>query len=396
MGEARNGSEATDRVVRAVTGGPGFMARHLVVALLRSGEWHVRVTDLAPNIVLGPGENEGLLGDALRDGRAVFVSVDVCNLDQVIKASERVDVVFHTAAANPGKNNLQLHYKVNVEGTKSVIDACKICKVKRLIHTSSSAVVFDGVHGLVDVNESLPYPDKFPNAYTKTKAEAEKLVMKANETDDLLTCCIHPSSIFGLGDMISFLKNFIYWTLGYFGWFYMNLLLKQNLSISMKIGPISKFVIGDGKNYDDFVYVENVVHAHICADRILSTVEGAKRSGGKAYFITNMEPMNMWDFLDMVQEELGYKRLFKIRIPVLIIKPISYLVEWGYKLLYRCGMFQPQILTPARIKYVTLNRTFSCNKAIEELGYKPTVTIMDGLKTTVKSYIQLKNKDFSK
>ena len=45
-------------------------------------------------------------------------------------------------------------------GTKNVIDACKICKVKRLIHTSSSAVVFDGIHGLFNVNESLPYPDK--------------------------------------------------------------------------------------------------------------------------------------------------------------------------------------------------------------------------------------------
>ena len=68
-----------------VTGGRGFMARHLVAALLRSGEWRVRVTDLAPTIVLGPDENEGLLGDALRDGRAVYASVDVCNLDQVIK-----------------------------------------------------------------------------------------------------------------------------------------------------------------------------------------------------------------------------------------------------------------------------------------------------------------------
>jgi len=45
-------------------------------------------------------------------------------------------------------------------GTKNVIDACMTCKVKRLIHTSSSGVVFDGVHGLFDVNESLPYPDK--------------------------------------------------------------------------------------------------------------------------------------------------------------------------------------------------------------------------------------------
>ncbi|CAL4939871.1 unnamed protein product [Urochloa decumbens] len=310
----------------AVTGARGFMARHLVAALLRSGEWRVRVTDLAPAIVLGPGENEALLGDALRDGRAVYASVDICNLDQVTKGFEGVDVVFHTAAADPGKNNFKLHYKVNVEGTKNVIDACKICKVKRLIHTSSSAVVFDGVDGLFNVNESLPYPDKFPDAYAQTKAEAEKLVMKANGIDGLLTCCIRPGSIFGPGDII------------------------------------------------------------------LPTLDRYGRT--HAYFITNMEPMNMWDFTHMVQEELGYKRPFKIRIPLLIIKPVSYLVEWGYKVLYRYGIYQPQLLTPARVKYTTLNRTFSCNRAIEELGYKPTVPIMDGLKTTVESYIRLKNKVF--
>ncbi|CAL4914816.1 unnamed protein product [Urochloa decumbens] len=351
----------------AVTGARGFMARHLVAALLRSGEWRVRVTDLAPAIVLGPGENEALLGDALRDGRAVYASVDICNLHQVTKAFEGVDVVFHTAAADPGKNNFILHYKVNVEGTKNVIDACKTCKVKRLIHTSSSVVVFDGVHGLFNANESLPYPDKFPDAYAQTKAEAEKLVMKANGIDGLLTCCIRPGSIFGPGDI--FLP-----TLDRYG--------------------RTHFIVGNGKNCDDFVYVENVVHGHICANRTLSTMEGAKKSGGKAYFITNMEPMNMWDFIYMVQEELGYKRPFKIRIPLLIIKPVSYLVEWGYKVLYRYGIHQPQVLTPARVKYTTLNRTFSCNRAIEELGYKPTVPIMDGLKTTVESYIRLKNKVF--
>ena len=43
---------------------------------------------------------------------------------------------------------------------------------------------------------------QFPDAYAQTKAEAEKLVMKANGTNDLLTCCIRPSSIFGPGDMI--------------------------------------------------------------------------------------------------------------------------------------------------------------------------------------------------
>jgi sterol-4alpha-carboxylate 3-dehydrogenase (decarboxylating) len=64
------------------------MARHLVAALLRSGEWRVRVTDLAPAVELGPGEMEELLGDALHDGRAIYAAVDVCNLNQLIEGDE--------------------------------------------------------------------------------------------------------------------------------------------------------------------------------------------------------------------------------------------------------------------------------------------------------------------
>ncbi|XP_062215395.1 3beta-hydroxysteroid-dehydrogenase/decarboxylase-like isoform X2 [Phragmites australis] len=358
------GSQPNDSVGRpvearwcAVTGSRGFMARHLVAALLRSGEWCVRVTDLAPTVMLGSGEIEGLLGDALRDGRAVYSSANVCNLDQLTKAFEGVDVVFHTAAADPSKNDLQLHYKVNVEGTKNVIDACKICKVKRLIYTSSSAVVFNGVHGLFN----------FPDAYAQTKAEAEKLVLKANGTNELLTCSIRPASIFGPGDILVP-------TLDCYG--------------------RKMFIIGDGQNCDDFVYVENVVHGHLCAEKTLSTQDGAKTSGGKAYFITNMEPINMWDFLYMVQEELGYKRSFKIRIPLLVIVPVSYVVEWGYKVLYHFGMRQPQMITAARIKYSTLNRTFSCNKAVEELGYRPVVSLKDGMKIAVYWYIRLRDADY--
>ncbi|KAF0921363.1 hypothetical protein E2562_006935, partial [Oryza meyeriana var. granulata] len=186
----------------AVTGGRGFMAKHLVAALLRSGEWRVRVTDLAPAIAVDPVEENGVLGAALRDGRAVYASADVCDVAQLTKAFEGVGVVFHTAAADPNINNFQQHYKVNVEGTKNVIDACVTCKVERLIYTSSCGVVFDGVHGLFDVDESMPYPDKFPDAYAQTKAEAEKLVTKANGTYGLLTCSIRPGSIFGPGDII--------------------------------------------------------------------------------------------------------------------------------------------------------------------------------------------------
>ena len=51
-----------------------------------------------------------------------------------------------------------------------------------------------------------------------------------------------------------------------------------------------QIIVGDGKNCDDFVYVENVVHAHICAEKTLSTKDGAKRSGGKVCtFIAEQE-----------------------------------------------------------------------------------------------------------
>ncbi|KAF7069896.1 hypothetical protein CFC21_075470 [Triticum aestivum] len=348
----------------AVTGGRGFMASHLVTALLGSGDWCVRITDLGPQAALSPAESDGLLGAALRDGRAAYFSVDVCELAQLTKALEGVDTVFHTAAADHTNNNFQLHYKVNVEGTRNVIEACNTCKVKTLIYTSSSGVVFDGVHGLFGVDESTPYPDKFPDAYTETKAEAEKMVIKSNGRNELLTCCIRPGSIFGPGDTI--------------------------VPILVSYGGMM-IIVGDGKNCDDFVYVENVAHGHVCAEKTLSTIDGAKRSGGKAYFITNMEPVNMWDFVYMILEELGYKSRFRLRIPSYFLKPITYLVDWSYHNIFsHYGMRQPGMLTSASIKYATLNRTFNCNNAAQQLGYKPIVSLKEGVKMTTDFYRRLR------
>jgi hypothetical protein len=68
-----------------VTGGRGFAARHLVTMLLHSGEWRVRVADLAPVIVLDRDEEEGILGAALREGRAAYASADLRDKAQVAR-----------------------------------------------------------------------------------------------------------------------------------------------------------------------------------------------------------------------------------------------------------------------------------------------------------------------
>ncbi|CAK9154723.1 unnamed protein product, partial [Ilex paraguariensis] len=212
-----------------VTGGRSFAARHLVQMLIHYDMFSVRVADLGPSIKLDPDEEKGTLGDAIRSGRAQYVSTDLRDKSQVLK------------------------------GTKNVIDACVELKVKRLIYTSSPSVVLDGVHGIFNGDESLPYPATHNDFYSTTKAEGEALVIKSNGTNGLLTCCIRPSSIFGPGDK----------------------LLVPSLVAAARAGK-SKFIIGDGNSMYDFTYVENVAYAHICAERALAS-EGtvAGRAAGQ-------------------------------------------------------------------------------------------------------------------
>ncbi|PHU26687.1 3beta-hydroxysteroid-dehydrogenase/decarboxylase isoform 2 [Capsicum chinense] len=167
------------------------------------------------------------------------------------------------AAPDSSINNNKLHYSVNVQGTENIIDACVELKVKRLIYTSSPSVVFDGVTGIIDGDESLPYPAKHNDSYSATKAEGEALVLKSNGTKGLLTCCIRPSSIFGPADR----------------------LLVPSLVAAARAGK-SKFIIGDGNNVYDFTYVENVAHAHVCAERALASgAAAAEKAAGNVMFL---------------------------------------------------------------------------------------------------------------
>ncbi|CAL5399206.1 unnamed protein product [Camellia sinensis] len=320
------------------------------------GDWGKRLCRQA----FDPAEEKGILGEAIQSGHAQYVSVDLRDKSQVLEACQGAEVVFHMAAPDSSINNYKLHHSVNEIG------ACVDLKVKRLIYTSSPSVVFDGVHGIINVDESLPYPAKHNDTYSATKAEGEALVIKSNGSNGLLTCCIRPSSIFGPGDK----------------------LLVPSLVSAARAGK-SKFLSGNGKNMYDFTYVENVAHAHICAERALaSEATVAERAAGEAYFVTNMEPIKFWELVSLVLEGLGYERP-RIKIPVFVIMPIARLVEWTYKLLAPYGMKVPQF-TPSRVRLLSCSRTFNCSKANDRLGYTPIVPFQDGLRRTIESYSHLR------
>ncbi|OAY72980.1 3beta-hydroxysteroid-dehydrogenase/decarboxylase isoform 2, partial [Ananas comosus] len=200
----------------------------------------------------------------------------------------------------------------------------------------------------------MPFPEKvenylryfatsatFNDSYSETKAEGEKLVIKATV---------------GMASHVSIFDQVIsYWY--------------ASLVTAARAGKL-KFIVGDGNNLYDFTYVENVAHGHVCAERALASEETAKKAAGQAYFITNMQPIKFWEFVSLVLE-------------------VAHLVEWTYRALSRYGMPVPQ-LTPSRIRLLSCNRTFNGSKAKDQLGYEPIVSLEDGLKKTIESYSHLR------
>lgn len=141
------------------------------------------------------------------------VTGDLTSVDSITEAMRGHDVCFHTATFSPtGKNATSFGpmYKasachgqrpdapsllrasvahrpslppscsqVNVVGTENVILACQAVKCTRLVYTSSASVAWDG-SDYKFVDESVPYPTRFHDFYSKTKMLAEKLVLEAN------------------------------------------------------------------------------------------------------------------------------------------------------------------------------------------------------------------------
>lgn len=89
-----------------------------------------------------------------------------------------------------------MFWKVNVEGTKNVIDSCVDDNVPALVYTSSSGVIFEG-HDLEGVDETHPFPAKPMNAYIGSKGAAETLVLKANGRGSLKSVALRPATLYG-------------------------------------------------------------------------------------------------------------------------------------------------------------------------------------------------------
>ncbi|GMI90079.1 reticulon 20 [Hibiscus trionum] len=357
--ECGDGSETRTCVV---LGGRGFLGRSLVTRLLRLGGWFVRIADSSTqSLQLDPSAaSDSILSSALSTGRASFCHVDVRDTSQIIKVTEGADVVFYMERTDLDTRNIYNCYMIIVQGAKNVISACQECKVRRLIYNSSADVVFDGSKDILIADESFSCPGKFPDVLIDFNLHAEGLIRLANNIDGLVTCVLRPSNAFGPGDT----------------WF-------VPLLVDLAKSGLSKFITGRGKNMSDFTYAENVAHAHICAAETLDSQ--IVSVAGKAFFITNLEPMMFWEFASMILQGLGYPRPF-IKVPTWMVAYILSLLQHIHeKSHFKINKYSPHYI----IQLASRTRTFDCSAAQKHLGYSPVIYLEDGVKSTIASFSHL-------
>lgn len=316
-----------------VTGGGGFLGSAIVRQLRARG-------DEVVSFSRGDYPELATLGVEQRRG-------DLSDLSALVEAARGCDVVFHVAAKAGVWGSYQEYYRANVAGTENVIAACRILSIARLVYTGSPSVVFDG-SDVEGGNESLPYPQHFEAHYPHTKALAEQAVLAAN-SPSLATVSLRPHLIWGPGD---------------------NHLVPRILA-KARSGKLRR--IGRRPCLVDTVYVDNAAEAHLnAADRLAPGAAPA----GKAYFISNGEPLPLWDMVNRILAAAGLPPEHRC-VPAALAYAAGTVCEVLWKALRLSG--EPP-MTRFVARELATAHWFVIFAARTDLGYQPRISIDEGLR----------------
>ena len=142
-----------------------------------------------------------------------------------------------------------------------------------------------------------------------------------------------------------------------------------------------KFSIGDPNTTLDNSFIDNLVLGHILAAEAL--VEG-NAACGKAYFITDDQPRNNWEFMRCFIEGLGYQYP-KRAISVALLRKIAVVWQWLH---FTCGFSEP-LITPLEVEKSGITHFANIKDAERDLGYSPIYTVEEAVQLTLPYYKKL-------
>jgi nucleoside-diphosphate-sugar epimerase len=280
---------------------------------------------------------------------------DLREKDELKKACEGIEVVYHCAARVFASGTYEQHYEANYSGTLNILEACRTSGVRLLVNISSPSTVFDFKDQMY-IDETYPYPARYTNHYSKTKALAEQEVLKADGIGGLTTVSLRPHAIWGPGDKIGILPQIV-----------------------SKLADGRFRSIGRDRDVRvDLCHVENAAHACILASR-------SEKVGGRTYFITDGETVSLWPFIDYLCDVLALPGPARDISPAIAMN-IARVVElvWMLPWLRKKGTAP---LTRYRVGILTRSSTYNIDAARRDLGYAPVVSVEEGLES-LRSWIE--------
>ncbi|HET9093974.1 MAG TPA: NAD-dependent epimerase/dehydratase family protein [Solirubrobacteraceae bacterium] len=323
--------------VTLVTGGTGFIGGRLVARLVRDGH-RVRClvrpsADTSALTGLGVDLSVGDLTDPASLRRAVDGCRDVVHCAAMV-----------TDWALPGEVR-----RVNVDGTRALLEASAAVGLERFVHISSTDVY--GHPGGREVDETHR-PGSFRNWYAQTKLAAEAEVRRAAAAHRLATVILRPGTVYGPGSR------------------------EVVLEIARAIRGRHMVLIGDGRAVAGLCYVENLVDA-VLAARAEPAVAGAVLNVVDGVEVT-------WrGFVDDLAAGLGCPPV-RWSIPYRVAEPLGLGLEQGYRLLRRMtGLRTRPLLSRQAVQVMGVDQRFSNRGAREQLGWEPRVGYAAGLAATL-------------
>ena len=308
-----------------VTGGSGFIGGALIERLRREG-WDVRALARSERAAARVRElgAEPVMGD-LDD-----LHVEDC------------EIAFHAAAKVEDFGDPADFERVNVQGTRNVIHACREGGVRRLVHVGTEAALMAG-QPLVNVDETAELRPDSPSLYPSTKAKAEQLVRAANG-DDLETVVVRPRFVWGRGDetllpqVIEMIRS------GRFRW------------------------VGGGRQLTATTHIDNTVEGLWLA--------GTRGPAGGVWFVTDGEPVAFRDFMTEWVGTQGVEIPDK-SVPAPVANGAARALEWLWRRTRRSG-------SPPLTRFAVWVSSQECmidiSRAERELGYRPVRTREEGLR----------------
>jgi nucleoside-diphosphate-sugar epimerase len=219
--------------------------------------------------------------------------------------------------------------------------------VSRLVFTSSTSVTFEGTDQC-GVDESAPYPRRWLAHYPRTKARAEQRVLAANSPEQR-TCSLRPHLVWGPRDHH----------------------LTARLVARARSGRLRR--VGDGTNRVDMIYVENAAEAHLQAADALANVNSP--AAGKAYFLSQGEPVGCWQWIDEVLALAGLAPVVK-SLSLRAAWRLGLACEWAYWLA-RSKREPP--MTRFLASQLATSHWFDIRAARRDFGYEARISTAEGM-----------------